>query len=210
MKNDNKKNFDTINKVEEEKNLTSIESLKKDSSKDNNLNENNVSDDIRIITLEAKLAALETELFEVQKKEKESELRHQANIANMLYRTQKDIEKAHKFSLDKFATALLPILDNLEKALEMVNHPNSTSSPMIEGIELTLKSFQDTIKKFGIEIISDTNVPLDPNLHQAMTLVESEYKPNHIVTVMQKGYKLNGRLLRPAMVTVSKNSKEKI
>ncbi|WP_339057470.1 nucleotide exchange factor GrpE [Candidatus Regiella endosymbiont of Tuberolachnus salignus] len=208
MKNDNKKQHPPIDKTVEEKNAPAIEPLTKDSPKDN-VAENNAADDPRIATLEAKLAALETELAEALKREKESEPRHQADIANMLRRTQNDIEKAHKFALDKFTTALLPTLDNLEKALETADHANPALAAMIKGVELTLKSFQDTIKKFGIEIIADTNVPLDPNLHQAMALADSEYQPNHVVTVMQKGYKLNGRLLRPAMVTVSKDSKEK-
>jgi len=209
MKNDNKKQHPPTDKTVEEKNAPAIEPLTKDSPKDN-VAENNAADDPRIATLEAKLAALETELAEALKREKESEPRHQAEIANIRHRTQQDIEKAHKFALDKFATALLPTLDNLEKALETADHANPALATMIKGVELTLKSFQDTIKKFGIEIIADTNVPLDPNLHQAMTLVDSkEYQPNHVVAIMQKGYKLNGRLLRPAMVTVSKDSKEK-
>ncbi len=76
---------------------------------------------------------------------------------------------------------------------------------MIEGIELTLKSLLDVVRKYGIEIVGDVNVPFNPEVHQAMSMMESaDHLPNHVMMVMQKGYTLNGRLLRPAMVAVSK------
>ncbi|MCE1699961.1 nucleotide exchange factor GrpE, partial [Enterobacter hormaechei] len=82
---------------------------------------------------------------------------------------------------------------------------NELLQPMIEGIELTLKSFIDAVGKFGVEVVSEANVPFNPDVHQAMTMVESEqHEPNSVMFVMQKGYTLNGRLLRPAMVAVSK------
>ncbi|MCE1787448.1 nucleotide exchange factor GrpE, partial [Enterobacter hormaechei] len=99
----------------------------------------------------------------------------------------------------------LPVIDNLERALEVADRTNTEIAPMVEGIELTLKSFLGAVGKFGIEVVGDTNVPFNPEIHQAMTMMESDqHEPNHVMMVMQKGYTLNGRLLRPAMVAVSK------
>ena len=96
-------------------------------------------------------------------------------------------------------------MDNLERALSAADHENEQMKPMIEGLELTLKSFLDAVRKFGIEVVEEKNVAFNPEVHQAMTLIDSpEHEANHVVDVMQKGYTLNGRLLRPAMVVVSK------
>src|SRR5699024_10180568 len=120
-------------------------------------------------------------------------------------RVGQDVEKAHKFALEKFSSALLPVIDSLERALSLSDKSNAEFTAMIEGIELTLKSLLDTVNKFGIEAIEEENVPFNPDIHQAMSMVESEeIAPNHVITVVQKGYSLNGRLLRPAMVMVSK------
>jgi len=87
----------------------------------------------------------------------------------------------------------------------VANKENQDMAAMVEGIELTLKSMLDVVRKFGVEVIADTNVPLDPNVHQAIAMVESEeVSPNHVLAVMQKGYTLNGRTIRAAMVTVAK------
>lgn len=116
-----------------------------------------------------------------------------------------DVEKAHKFALEKFSGDLLPVIDNLERALDLADKNNPELAAMIEGIELTLKSLLDVVRKYGIEIVGDVNVPFNPEVHQAMSMMESaDHQPNHVMMVMQKGYTLNGRLLRPAMVAVSK------
>jgi molecular chaperone GrpE len=142
-----------------------------------------------------RIAELEAQLAEAQQHERE----------NVRRRTELDIEKAHKFALEKFSGDLLPVLDNLERALELADKNNPELTAMIEGIELTLKSLQDVVRKYGIEIVGDINVPFNPDVHQAMSLMESaDHQPNHVMMVMQKGYTLNGRLLRPAMVAVSK------
>ncbi|MCE1649518.1 nucleotide exchange factor GrpE, partial [Enterobacter hormaechei] len=126
-------------------------------------------------------------------------------VENIRRRAELDVEKAHKFALEKFANQLLPVIDNLERAIEAADRANELLQPMIEGIELTLKSFIDAVGKFGVEVVSEANVPFNPDVHQAMTMVESEqHEPNSVMFVMQKGYTLNGRLLRPAMVAVSK------
>lgn len=152
-----------------------------------------------------RIAELEAQLAEAQQRERDSLLRAKAEMENVRRRTELDIEKAHKFALEKFSADLLPVIDNLERALELADRNNPELAAMIEGIELTLKSLQDAVRKYGIEIVGDVNVPFNPDVHQAMSLMESDqHQPNHVMMVMQKGYTLNGRLLRPAMVAVSK------
>ncbi len=153
----------------------------------------------------ARVDELEKQLQQSQKTEREAMIRAQAEIENIRRRTQQDVEKAHKFALEKFSNELLPVLDNLERALSAADHENEQMKPMIEGLELTLKSFLDAVRKFGIEVVEEKNVAFNPEVHQAMTLIDSpEHEANYVVDVMQKGYTLNGRLLRPAMVVVSK------
>ncbi|MBG3013938.1 nucleotide exchange factor GrpE [Proteus faecis] len=153
----------------------------------------------------ARIDSLEKQLEQSQKTEREAMARALAEVENVRRRTQQDIEKAHKFALEKFSNELLPVLDNLERALSAADHENESLKPMIEGLELTLKSFLDAVRKFGIEVVEEKNVVFNPDVHQAMTLIDSpEHESNHVVDVMQKGYTLNGRLLRPAMVIVSK------
>ncbi len=152
-----------------------------------------------------RIAELEAQLVEAQQRERDSLLRAKAEVENIRRRTELDVEKAHKFALEKFSGELLPVIDNLERALDLADKSNDELTSMIEGIELTLKSLLDAVRKFGLEVVSDTHVPFNPELHQAMTLMESaDLEPNHVMMVMQKGYTLNGRLLRPAMVAVSK------
>ncbi|MFO6296545.1 nucleotide exchange factor GrpE [Rahnella selenatireducens] len=152
-----------------------------------------------------RIAELEAQLKEVQQRERDSLLRAKAEVENIRRRTELDIEKAHKFALEKFSGELLPVIDNLERALDLADKSNSELAGLIEGVELTLKSLLDAVRKFGMEVVSDIHVPFNPEQHQAMTMMESdEVEPNHVMMVMQKGYMLNGRLLRPAMVAVSK------
>ena len=115
------------------------------------------------------------------------------------------MEKARKFALERFCAELLPVVDNLERALETTAGDNEIVKPIAEGVELTLKSFQNALKKFNIEVVDPAGEPFDPQFHQAMSLVENgAVEPNTVIAVMQKGYTLNGRLLRPAMVVVAK------
>ncbi|HCM63926.1 MAG TPA: nucleotide exchange factor GrpE [Morganella sp. (in: Bacteria)] len=153
----------------------------------------------------ARIAELEHELEESRKTEREAMLRAKAEIENNRRRMELDIEKAHKFALERFSNELLPVIDNLERALEAVNPEDEAQKSMLEGLELTLKSFLDAVKKFGIDVVAETKVPFNPDVHQAISMVEAEgHEPNQIVNVLQKGYTLSGRLLRPAMVIVSK------
>ncbi|HDT2074774.1 MULTISPECIES: nucleotide exchange factor GrpE [Enterobacter] len=152
-----------------------------------------------------KIANLEAQLVEAQNRERDGVLRIKAEMENLRRRTELDVEKAHKFALEKFVNELLPVIDSLDRALEVADKANPDNAAMIEGIELTLKSMLDVVRKFGVEVIADTNVPLDPNVHQAIAMVESEeVEAGKVLGVMQKGYTLNGRTIRAAMVTVAK------
>jgi molecular chaperone GrpE len=152
-----------------------------------------------------RIAELEAALNQAQSGVRDAQLRAQAEIENIRRRTELDIEKAHKFALEKFSNELLPVIDSLERALEVADKENPALAAMLEGIELTLKSLLDAVRKFGVEVIGETQVPFNPELHQAMAMVESEdVAPNHVLMVMQRGYTLNGRLLRPAMVSVAR------
>ena len=152
-----------------------------------------------------KIANLEAQLGEAQNRERDSVLRIKAEMENLRRRTEQDVEKAHKFALEKFVNELLPVIDSLDRALEVADKANPDNAAMIEGIELTLKSMLDVVRKFGVEVIADTDVPLDPNVHQAIAMVESEeIEAGKVLGVMQKGYTLNGRTIRAAMVSVAK------
>ncbi|MCE9908195.1 nucleotide exchange factor GrpE [Hafnia paralvei] len=152
-----------------------------------------------------RIAELEAQLQEAAQRERDSVMRARAEADNIRRRAEQDVEKAHKFALEKFSNELLPVIDSLERALDLADKSNPDLAAMIEGIELTLKSMLDAVRKFGVEQVGEVNVPFNPEVHQAMTMMESDqHEPNQVMMVMQKGYTLNGRLIRPAMVAVSK------
>ncbi|RZQ52167.1 nucleotide exchange factor GrpE [Pseudoalteromonas phenolica] len=137
--------------------------------------------------------------------QKDSVVRAAADVENMRRRAAQDVEKAHKFALEKFANELLPVIDNLNRAIEFSDRENETLKPVLEGVEMTLKSFEDAVAKFGVETVNPQGETFNPEFHQAMSIQPSnDVAPNTVLAVMQKGYTLNGRLLRPAMVMVSK------
>ncbi len=135
-------------------------------------------------------------------------LRVKADMENTRRRAKQDIENAHKFALEKFALELLPIKDSLEMGLtaaDGVAESGDAMAQLKEGTALTLKMLTAALEKFGIEAVDPTGDTFDPDKHQAMSMQESaEHTPNTVMAVMQKGYQLNERLLRPAMVVVSK------
>ena len=134
-------------------------------------------------------------------------LRIQAEMQNMRRRAERDVENAHKFALDKFSADLLPVVDNLERALSAIDTEDESQKAIAEGIELTLKSFLDVLVRFKIEAVDPAGEPFDANLHQAVSMVPNpDMEPNTVMDVFQKGYTLNGRLIRPAMVVVSSAS----
>lgn len=151
--------------------------------------------------LDDDLAQLQEELAQAR----ELVLRAQADAQNVKRRAEQDVEKARKFALERFCSELLPVVDNLERALEAAGGDDEAVKPIAEGVELTLKSFLDALSKFHVEAVDPAGEPFDPELHQAMSMVENaDAEPNTVLAVMQKGYTLNGRLVRPAMVMVSK------
>ncbi|WP_429043966.1 nucleotide exchange factor GrpE [Aeromonas veronii] len=164
--------------------------------------------DSEVTAEQARIAELEAQLeTAIQKaaEERERALRTAAEMENLRRRTELDVEKAHKFALEKFANELLPVLDNLERAIELADKENEALKPMIEGVELTLKSMQSGVAKFGLVALDPINQQFDPNAHQAMSMVPSaDVAPNTVIAVMQKGYDLNGRVIRPAMVMIAK------
>lgn len=161
-----------------------------------------LSSEQTIITrLEDELAKAQSQLAE----QHELMLRIKADAENARRRASQDVEKAHKFALEKFAGDLLPVVDNLERALSFIDRADESFKGIIEGVELTTKSFLDTVEKYGVNQIDPAGQPFNPELHQAMSIQPSaDVPPNTVTFVMQKGYELNGRLLRPAMVGVSK------
>lgn len=132
-------------------------------------------------------------------------LRVQAELENSRRRAQRDVENAHKFALEKFALELLPVKDSLEMGLDAASGEDANLDKLREGTELTLKMLANAMEKFGITEVNPVGEPFNPELHQAMTMMESaEHEPNTVTAVMQKGYLLNDRLIRPAMVVVCK------
>lgn len=151
--------------------------------------------------LDARIAKLQSDIERLN----DRTLRAQADAQNVKRRAEQEMEKARKYALERFAGELLPVVDNLERALEAASGDDEAIKPIAEGVELTLKSFQDVLKKFQVEPVDPVGEPFDPQRHQAMSLIDNpDAQPNTVLAVMQKGYTLNERLLRPAMVVVSK------
>ena len=145
--------------------------------------------------------ALAIALLEVEKF-RDLALRAEAEMQNLQRRTARDVENAHKFGVEKFVQNMLPVVDSLEKAIESTG---DNSDAIAQGVRLCHKLMVDTLNKQGVEIIDPVGEPFDPNEHQAMSMVENpDMEPNSVLAVVQKGCKLNGRLVRPAMVMVSK------
>ncbi|MBD9426690.1 nucleotide exchange factor GrpE [Pseudomonas sp. PDM15] len=151
--------------------------------------------------LAARVQSLEEQLAAAQ----DNSLRVAADLQNVRRRAEQDVEKAHKFALEKFANDLLPVVDSLERGLELSSPNDEAIRAVREGMELTLKLFHDTLKRYQLEAVDPHGAPFNPEHHQAMAMEESTHvEPNTVLKVFQKGYLLNGRLLRPAMVVVSK------
>lgn len=153
----------------------------------------------------ARVQELEAQLAETAKKEQDLLLRTRAEIDNIRRRTEQDIEKAHKFALEKFAKDILNTIDNLERALATpVNTEDESIKALFNGVELTLKELLATVARFGVEPVGVVGEVFNPDLHQAISMQPMEgFETNQITTVLQKGYLLNGRVIRPAMVMVA-------
>ena len=153
----------------------------------------------------ARVQELEAQLAETAKKEQDLLLRTRAEIDNIRRRTEQDVEKAHKFALEKFAKDILNTIDNLERALATpANIEDESIKALFDGVELTLKELLATVARFGVEPVGVVGEVFNPDLHQAISMQPMEgFEPNQITTVLQKGYLLNGRVIRPAMVMVA-------
>ncbi len=153
---------------------------------------------------QARIAELEAEVAQYR----DAALRARAEAENVRRRAERDIENAHKYALEKFAGQLLPVADSLDKSVEAAAslHDDAPGAEALrEGVELSRRLFLDTLERAGIEQLDPVGDAFDPNLHEAMSMVDApDATPNNVVHVLQKGYTLNGRLLRAAMVTVAK------
>jgi molecular chaperone GrpE len=139
---------------------------------------------------------------------KDQLLRSAAEMENVRRRAQRDVENAHKYAVEKLINELFPVIDSLEKAVETAVATDGADA-IAEGVGLSLKLFTDTLAKAGVEQIDPLGEPFDPQVHEAMTMVPNpDAEPNSIMDVMQKGYVLNGRVVRAAKVIVVKGSDE--
>jgi molecular chaperone GrpE len=162
---------------------------------------------------EQSLDQAEDELIEqIRQAEKKAEenweqlLRARAEMENLRRRTQKDLENAHKYGMEKFVAELLPVKDSMELGLAA---EGASVESLHEGMELTMSMLSKAFEKLGVVEVNPLNEPFNPDLHQAMTMQPSaDVEPNTVLVVMQKGYLLNERLVRPAMVIVSKSPEE--
>ncbi|MDC3315155.1 nucleotide exchange factor GrpE [Candidatus Thioglobus sp.] len=164
---------------------------------------NKAKDEISDIS---KTEDLDSQLEEAQQSAKDNWdklLRSQAEMENLKRRTSKDLENAHKFALDGFVKALLEVNDSLSMGLKSAQDEKATLENTIEGLELTNKVFSSTLAKFGVETVNPVGEKFNPELHEAVTMVPMpDNKSNTVLEVIQTGFTLNGRLVRPALVIV--------
>ena len=169
----------------------------------NNIEDENLEPEVEVEINEDPAALLEDARNKADEHWNEL-LRAKADMENLRRRQARDLENAHKHALDKFVAELLPIYDSMELGLNAANGEEASIDAVREGLEMTMKMFLCSISKFGLEQINPEGETFDPELHQAMAMQEVEgVEPNKVLTVAQKGYQFNGRLLRPAMVVVS-------
>lgn len=175
-----------------------------DASFDEEINlkdEQSVLDHPSYLGLEEKLTLAEQTAHENWEKS----VRAIAELENVRRRADRDVANAHRYSLEKFANALLPVIDSIEQALQLAD--KEVNAGMHEGLELTMKLFTDVLDKFDVKIIDPLGEIFDPQQHEAMSMqISNEVAPNTILAVFQKGYKLNDRVIRPARVIVARAS----
>ena len=190
-KKDKKK--EDLQKVE----LDQVESSSKDGAAVDSNDENPV--------MKSEVEKLQAEIEDLQKVNaalQEQMLRVRAEADNFRKRMQREKDDFARFAREGFVRDLLPVKDNLERALL---HAGEDPATVVDGVKLTLEQFDSIFKAMGVECVECLGAPFDPAFHQAMTQVESdEHEPNSVVDELQKGYQLHGRLLRPSMVTVAK------
>ena len=178
------------------------EELDDDAIQDDEQEEIDTSDD-SVDLEDGDSASLETQVEEL----KEALIRSQADLQNVRRRAERDVENAHKYAVEKFVKDLLAVLDSMDRALELAETTEGFDESMLEGTQMTHKLLLDTAAKHGVEPINPLGEVFDPQEHQAMSMVESaDHEPNTVMAVMQKGYKLEGRVIRAAMVMVTKGA----
>lgn len=156
------------------------------------------------VTTDEAVAQAQAEVAEV----KDQMLRIQAEMQNVRRRAELDVEKAHKFAVEKFASEMVTVVDNLERGLAAAPEEEATKA-IRDGMAMTLDGLINGLARFKVEQVNPEGEPFNPELHQAMSMIENpDLAPNTVMAVMQKGYTLNGRLLRPAMVMVSKGASQ--
>jgi molecular chaperone GrpE len=189
---------DAENQAEEQE--LNIEEVEAEQETPYELDENDVLVDADV-SVDSEIEQLREQLAEA----KDQAVRSVAESQNTRRRAEKDVEAARRYALEKFSADLLPVVDNLERALESVADDDEALKPIVEGVELTLKSFIDVLAKYKVEQINPEGEPFDPQLHQAVGMVPNpDVEPNSVLHVAQKGYSLNGRVIRAAMVMVAK------
>lgn len=158
-----------------------------------------VAESDEVETLRQQISVLEQRASEATDKM----LRSQAELDNVRKRATRDIENAHKYALDKFLAELLPVIDSLELGVNAAGDSEEVSG-LVEGMNLTLKKFADVLEKFGVSIVDPQGEKFNPEQHEAVSMQSQDgLEAGMVISVMQKGYELNGRLIRPAMVMVS-------
>jgi molecular chaperone GrpE len=171
---------------------------------------NNASDSVEVEETTAEISELDELKAKLAAAEAKAEenwdllVRTKAEMENTRRRTERELENAHKYALEKFAQELLPVIDSLEMGVIAAADENTDVSKIREGTEMTLKMFETAVNKFGIKSVHPEGEAFNPSHHQAVTMIDSqEHAPNTVINVMQKGYLLNERLVRPAMVVVA-------
>ncbi|OUS25403.1 nucleotide exchange factor GrpE [Thalassotalea sp. 42_200_T64] len=155
----------------------------------------------KIAELEQALAVAQATVAD----QKDSVIRAKAEVDNMRRRSAQEVDKARKFALEKFSAEMVNVVDNLERGLATIDAESEQQKTTFEGVNLTLQGLTSGLEKFGVKAVDPQDQAFNPELHQAMSMQEVEgVEPNTVIAVMQKGYELNGRLIRPAMVMVSK------
>ncbi|MCY4350734.1 MAG: nucleotide exchange factor GrpE [Thiotrichales bacterium] len=158
-------------------------------------------------------ASIEDELTEARHEARqnlERALRAHAELDNVRKRLERDLQNAHKFALERFVSELLPVKDSLELGLAAAAGKGTDAAGIVEGMELTLRMLDQAMEKFGVRTVDPVGMPFDPEFHQAMTMRESDTaEPGTVLEVVQKGCLLNERLVRPAMVIVAKQTRDR-
>ncbi|GLQ29681.1 nucleotide exchange factor GrpE [Litoribrevibacter albus] len=167
------------------------------------------AEQVDVAALQAELEQAKAELAEVR----DASLRVQAEMQNVRRRAEQDVEKAHKFGIEKMAKELLDVADNLDRALQASESEKDQEviKPLFEGVAMTRDGLAQMMAKFKIEAVDPMGESFNPELHQAMSMIEQpDVAANTVIAVMQKGYTLSDRLLRPAMVVVAKGGKPQV